>query len=315
MNNKLNDQFLSRKKNQYFLKHITTIFVRLELNFNDNIKNSAKFSLSTDCLKNSSKLLLFKIVVNTLEYKILNLLEVEKVGSVSSEYTFIILEETISASIEKFLKIYLNEIHLSFAQSGFGMDFSLCDLVIWNHILNYFNTGDFLVFQQQKSLTLSQKLLEEHILALLDHFVIKLSNIVIDSILNFNNNSLFSDCLDCICKTNYLDQRNLINFKNNLLLSKGWDFYIYNPKLIYENKYSLFTIESSMICRKNIYSNRQNELRILSRTQLIILLILEIQDLLLPKLKNIVYLFGKSLLYIFLYILRTFMSIVGSRVS
>lgn len=309
MNNKLNNQFFSRKKKQYFLKHITTIFVRLELNFNDHIKSSTKFPLAIDCLKDSSRLLLLKIVANTVEYKIVNLLEIEMAGLISSENAFVILEEIISVSIKKFLKIYLDVIPEFFVESSFGMNFSLCDLVVWNHILNYVNTGNASVFQSQKSLNLSQELLEEHILALLNHFVVKVSHIVVDSILNLNSNVLIRTSLHNICDTHYLSQRNLINFKNNLLLSKGLDFYIYNPKFIYENKYSLFTIESSMIFRKSIYSDRQNELGLLSRPQLTVLLLLEIQDLLLPKCRNVVYLFGKSVIYVFSYILGIFISI------
>ena len=75
MKNNLNDQFLAKKKNQYFLKRIATIFIRLEMNFNDQLENSTRFPLPIDCINNESKSMLFKIITNTLEYKIVNLLE------------------------------------------------------------------------------------------------------------------------------------------------------------------------------------------------------------------------------------------------
>nr|YP_009297470.1 hypothetical protein Eryt_145 [Erythrotrichia carnea]AOM66813.1 hypothetical protein Eryt_145 [Erythrotrichia carnea] len=311
MKNNLNDQFLAKKKNQYFLKRIATIFIRLEMNFNDQLENSTRFPLPIDCINNESKSMLFKIITNTLEYKIVNLLETQLLHIISSEEAFLILEDILSTSSDKFMQSYIKNRNLSLLD--FGLNFSLCDLVVWNYTLNYFCTGNSQELEKQHSLNLSNELLEEHILALLDHFVIKLSNIVVDSILNLEDSFIFRDCLQIICNPHYLAQRYLINLKNNLLLFKGLEFYIYNPKFIYENKYCLFTLESGMILSKNIYSNRQKELAVLSRPQLIVLLLLEIQDLILPKLKNFVYLLGKSLIYVFSYVLGTAVKIMTNK--
>nr|QUE29557.1 Ycf55 [Erythrotrichia foliiformis] len=311
MNNNLNDQFLAEKKNQYFLKHIATIFIRLELNFNDHLKNSTQFPLAVDCLTSDAQVILFKVVANTFEYKIVNLLEVQLVHSVSSEEAFTILEDILLTSFHKFISSYFENTDIPLSDFGFG--FSLCDLVVWNYILNYFCTGKSQGLQEQQSLNLSEDLLEEHVLAILDHFVIKLSNIIVDTLLNMDDTVLSRSCLHIICHPTYLPQRYLINLKNNLLLFKALDFYVYNPKLMYENKYSLFSLDSGMIFCKTIYSDRQRELSILSRPQLVILLLLEIQDLLLPKLKNFIYLLGKSLIYIFSYILGTAIKIMTSK--
>ena len=311
MKNNLNDQFFAEKTNRYFLKHIATIFIRLELNFNDQLKNSTQFPLAIDCLNTDAKVVLFRVVANTFEFKIVNLLETHSVHAVSSEEAFIILEDILLTAFKKFVLSYLEHINISL--SVFGLDFSLCDLIIWNYVLNYFCTGKSEGLQEQQSLNLSEDLLEEHILAILDHFVIKLSNIIIETLLNIDDTVLSRSCLYVIYDPTYLPQRYLINLKNNLLLFKGLDFYVYNPKLIYENKYSLFSLDSGVIYCKAIYSDRQRELSILSRPQQVILLLLEIQDLFLPKLKNFIYLLGKSLIYIFSYILGTAIKIMTNK--
>nr|QUE29251.1 Ycf55 [Erythrotrichia welwitschii] len=313
MKNNLNYQFLAKKQNQYFLKHVAAIFIRLELNFNNKLKNSTQFPLSIDCLKDDSRLALFKIVANTVEHKIVHSLEVIKIHAISSEKAFNILEDILLTSSYKFVKPYLQDSFSPLSFPDFALNFSLCDLVVWNYILNYFSTGDPRNLQKQQSLNLSKNLLEEHLLVLLDHFVIKLSNIVMDLILYSDEIIISRDCLNNICQSSYLAQRYLINLKNNLLLLKGLDFYIYTPKFIYENKYSLLTVDSGMILSKSIYFDRQKELAILSKPQLIILLLLEVQDLILPKIKNFVYLLGKSLIYIFSYLLGSAIKIVTSR--
>nr|QUE28607.1 Ycf55 [Porphyrostromium japonicum] len=315
MNNNLNDQFLSRKKNRYFLKHIATIFVRLEINFNKVPKNSTSFPFATDCLTEDSRKLLFKTVANTLEFKIVDRLEAKLARSIASDHALTMLEEIILISLQKFTFLHFCEDGASSEVPEFGFHLSLCDLVVWNHLLNYFYTGDSRALQKQQSITLSLSLLEEHILALLDHFVIKLANIVTDSILSSSGSASEISLLTAICSSGYSSQRHLINLKNNLFLFKGLDFYVYNPKLIYENKYLLFNLESGFICCKNIYSDRQKELALLSRPQLIILFLLEIQDLILPKLKNLVYLSGKSLIYIFSYALGATIKVLRSRPS
>lgn len=310
MKNNLNYQFLAKKKNQYFLKRIAAIFVRLELNFNNKLKNSTQFPLAIDCLKDSTRLSLFKTVTNTLEYKVVNSLEVQTTCIISSEKAINILEDILLTSFYKFVRLNVHNFNISFSSLDFGLNFSLCDLLVWNHVLNYFATGNPQSLYKQHALNVSTELLEEHLLALLDHFIIKLSNIVIDLILNSNEVLLSRDCLYSVCAPSYLAQRYIINLKNNLLLFKGLEYYIYTPKLIYENKYFLFTLEEGMIFSRNIYSDRQRELAILSKSQLIILLLLEVQDLILPKLKNFIYLLGKSLIYIFSYILGSTIKMV-----
>nr|QUE28510.1 Ycf55 [Porphyrostromium boryanum] len=313
MKNNLNDQFLSRKKNRYFLKHIATIFVRLEISFNTKFKNSTPFLFATDCLTEESRKLLFRTVAHTLETNIIDLLELKPGYAISSENALNILEETISMSSQRFILAHLTE-HYSYCELlDPALNFSLCDLVLWNHILNYFYTGNAQLLEKQHSIALSRDLLEEHLLALLGHFVIKLSNIIMDSILSSSELALTRSYLPHICSSIYLSQRHLINLKNNLLLFKGLNFYIHDPKLIYENKYPLFHLESGLICQKNIYSDRQKEMLLLVRPQLVILLLLEIQDLILPKLRNFVYLLGKSLIYVFSYVLGAIIKILRSK--
>nr|YP_010337225.1 hypothetical protein MW575_pgp050 [Pseudoerythrocladia kornmannii]QUE28306.1 Ycf55 [Pseudoerythrocladia kornmannii]UNJ16810.1 hypothetical protein [Pseudoerythrocladia kornmannii] len=310
MSNEPESNLLINRTNHYLLKHLATIFIRLELNFNSDLKNVTKLALPTDCLTSYSQRFLFKTVASHLEFEILNLFESSIISFVSAKSAFYHLENILSDSLCNFVQFYLPNKSLSFSKPDFSADFSICDLTIWTHILNYFIKGDSQYFYCQKSVKLSCDLLEDQILAILNHFVIQISNIIIKFLLYHDERLFIRNLFYIVCDVSFLSSRYLMNLKNNLLLFRAVNFYIYDPKLIYENKYSLLYINSNTICSKKIYSDRHRELTILSKPQLLVVILLELQDLFFPKIKNLVYLLGKSIIYIFSYFVGTALKIL-----
>nr|QUE28919.1 Ycf55 [Porphyropsis coccinea] len=315
MNNENNNKKYSIGPNSYLLKQLATVFVRLELNFKSDLKNFSKISLSTDCLMPVSQTFLFSIVSCKLEAQILCLLDASLDTIVSAKQAFVYLEYIIADSLDNFIGFYLPKKKIDCLSYDFSIDFSLCDLIIWNHLLNYFMTGNFRPFYIQQSVILSPKLLEEHILALLSHFVIKISNTIIKFLLSHDEKVLVRQLFYKVCNIPFLSTRYLINLKNNLLLFRAIDFYIYEPKFIYENRYLLCYIKSNAICSKKIYSDRKTELSILSPPQLFLVLLLELQDLFFPKLQQLVYLLGKSIIYVFSYFIGTVVRLILDKFS
>ena len=63
--------------------------------------------------------------------------------------------------------------------------------------------------------------------------------------------------------------------------------------MIYNNRYEVWLFSKDGLKCQYIYANRENDLRYLSAIQIIGITLLEIQDFIVPKLKNLIFLFGK----------------------
>lgn len=144
---------------------------------------------------------------------------------------------------------------------------------------------------------------KSHVSILLENFVIQAGNIIIKQIFfclrSLSKLRLFLD--ECqLCSTNYMSIRSLAYLKNNLLYQEIIDKYIYQPNIIYNSSYKVLLISSNGIISKKIYISRISDIQKLTKKQLILLLIIEIQDILLPKIENIIINLSKIILYIFI---------------
>nr|QUE30033.1 Ycf55 [Erythrocladia irregularis] len=296
---------MNDKQRANLLKHLATVFVRLELNFDAKLTNLTKQTLPIDCLTSSAQIFLFKVVASNLEFKILNFFETNTNSSVSARYVFVYLEDIVSDSLSDFVQLHLPKKQMTVLQYDFSADFSLCDLTVWSQILNYFVKGDSQYLYSQKLPNNSSDLAEEYLLSLLSHFVIKLSNIVLKFLLYHDQRLLVRNLFYRICNVTYLSSRYLMNLKNNFLLSRAVDFYIYTPKYIYENKYLLYYVDLDNIYAKQIYADRHRELFTLFKFQMVVIILVELQDLFFPKIQKLIYLLGKSVIYIASYLVGT----------
>ena len=141
---------------------------------------------------------------------------------------------------------------------------------------------------------------------LLENFIIQVSNLVIKNLFNQINSLpkllLFLTHFE-FCDKNYISIRTLTCFKNNLAWQHLINKYINHPKTIYNSRYPVWLISSNGLIQKNIYTSRILEIKKLNKIQSFFLLVIEIQDLFIPKLEKILIILCKIILYIFINII------------
>nr|ARO91339.1 conserved hypothetical plastid protein [Rhodochaete parvula]ASK39585.1 hypothetical protein Rhodc_039 [Rhodochaete parvula] len=310
MNNQLNNIVLTQKQDQYFLRQIATIFIRLESNVQSSFENLTDVPLSIDCLTISSQQQIFGLVINHLQYKFLNSFSNCIDLEISTRFSVIVLKEIIMSSLSDYLEFNFSRKFPLVLQHDFMAHFSMCDLLLWKSILQYFISGNSDNLFMRQSLNFSCSLLEEHLIALLNNFIIKISNLIIRLILHVDYDVQVNRILSSVCSKKFLSSRYLTNLKNNLSLFYLLDFYVYSPKSIYENKYLLWNINMNGVSCTYIYCDRKKELQSLANSQIFIIMLLELQDLLFPKLQSFMYLLGKTILYILSYFFTIFLRII-----
>nr|YP_009296647.1 hypothetical protein Apop_097 [Apophlaea sinclairii]AOM65787.1 hypothetical protein Apop_097 [Apophlaea sinclairii] len=131
---------------------------------------------------------------------------------------------------------------------------------------------------------------------LLQNLVIKVSDLVIYLIIN--QKIVYKEpVFYAILAPKFSSVRSIERLQNNLTYQNLKYFYIDQPNNIYSNKYCVFIISSLGLLNKTLSISRINELKYLSYSQLLFPSLLEIQDFLLPKLKYLVILLGKMIIY------------------
>nr|YP_010952329.1 hypothetical protein Ycf55 [Gloiopeltis furcata]WMP13998.1 hypothetical protein Ycf55 [Gloiopeltis furcata] len=142
---------------------------------------------------------------------------------------------------------------------------------------------------------------KEHVSVLLENFVTQFSNLIIYKLLkNFvpltsavyfiNNNNL--------CNSVYISMRSIALFFNTLTVERFTYLYFNKPKQICNSRYKVSIISSSGLVAKYIYLFRSNDISCLSRFQLFVLFLIEIQDILIPQLEKFILILSKITFYV-----------------
>nr|YP_010337492.1 hypothetical protein MW560_pgp154 [Dixoniella grisea]UNJ17077.1 hypothetical protein [Dixoniella grisea] len=121
---------------------------------------------------------------------------------------------------------------------------------------------------------------------ILNDFILNFSNLVKElsllispiTIINYKDYSVNEYSIN-------LSQRYTTNIKNNILLNYYIDYYILEPKKIYENCYIFKIIKLNKIYFRNLDILRNYETSFLLLSQIIITYLLEIQDFIIPKIQ------------------------------
>lgn len=145
-----------------------------------------------------------------------------------------------------------------------------------------------------------------YISILLENCIIQISNLLIKFL--FDEMKSLPELLVLlnqfnVCDQNYISIRTLISIKNNIIWQDLINKYINIPKVIYNSRYSVWLISSNGLINKYIYTSRLADIKKLNKSQLLFLLIIEIQDLFIPKIEQIIIVLGKIILYIFINII------------
>ncbi len=106
-----------------------------------------------------------------------------------------------------------------------------------------------------------------------------------------------------LCNNNYISTRSIALFKNKLIWQNLIYLYINQPKIIYNSRYQVWLISSNGLITKYIYASRVDDFIKLTKTKLVFLILIEIQDLLIPKIEKLLLILSKLTLYIIINIL------------
>lgn len=281
-------------------KNVINIFYHIEKKLLSNLSNNTKCFLYIDILNNYNKYIIMRIILKEFKLLILDLVELnlplDYIVNMKSQI-IIDLTEQAQKKLIRHKDSYLYKNYLN--SDTYIKNIYLQQNLLIEYILIYFLFGSSFIpnniFPFHNLYTP-----KEHVQILLENFIIQLSNLLVFYILDpinglpYNQNTLYKYKL---CNATYLATRSIAVFKNNLSFQNITDFYLGQPRAIYSSKYRVFLISSRGIVTKYIFISRINDLQKLSKIQLFLLLFLEIQDIIIPKIENSLLVTTKIIFY------------------
>nr|WCH57042.1 hypothetical protein [Hypnea musciformis] len=282
-------------------KQVVSLFYNTRQKLFYNLSNSTNYMLYIDLLDNNNKQRLFSNVLIELEIIILDIialdLTIESLKLLSSKILF----DLIYKSLKKFVPT------LKCNYSDFFTDFSVYLKTIVNeyhllfeYLLIYLTHGSskiqsqFFIFEYEKTPV-------SHVYILFENLLVQVSDVIIYCIVS-KMDSLFS-IINFIKNNNlsnisYFSIRSMALFLNTLLIQSLIQLYISQPKSIYNSRYKVWLLGSSGLVVKYIYVSRLDDIYLLSKLQLIIFCLVEIQDLIVPQVEKFIFIVSKILLYV-----------------
>lgn len=283
---------------------VAYLFCQIRNKIAFNLTNKSKFLLALDLLIPSIKKELLTIVVQEFEEILLDVLELDLSISNIRLIKSKILYDLIYKSSHRFLSDNFN------ICSNDNMIINDKDLYIKillrEDILILENLIICLLFGSSQLSTnifnkKSYNIQYSYIEIFLQNLVIRISDIIVYLIFN---TEFASDKVRMILQQReiynkqYLSTRGFEELKNNLFYQNLIYLYIDQPKAIYSNRYRIRILSPYGIVSKIVYMNRISELKYLSYIQLFVTGFVEIQDFLIPKIKYIMFITGKLIIYI-----------------
>nr|YP_010903195.1 hypothetical protein REP76_pgp182 [Hypnea cornuta]WCH55648.1 hypothetical protein [Hypnea cornuta] len=282
-------------------KQVVSLFYNTRQKIYYNLSNSTNCMLYIDLLDNNNKQRLFSNVLIELEIIILDVialdLTIESLKLLSSKILF----DLIYKSLKKFVP------NSKYHYDDFSTDFSVYLKNIMNeyhiiieYLLIYMTHGSskmqsrVFVFDYEKTPI-------SHVYILFENLLVQVSDAVIYCIVS-KMNSLFN-IIDFIknnklSNISYFSIRSIALFLNTLLIQNVIQLYINQPKYIYNSRYKVWLLGSSGLVVKYIYVSRLDDVYLLSKWQLVIFCLVEIQDLIVPQVEKFVFVISKILLYV-----------------
>lgn len=289
---------------------ISNLFKKVYLKFNSNLCNTTCHLLSIDILNGYIKKELFKIILLELEILLLDIVEIDITIDDVKCLNKKILIDLFNKSLTNFNLLInnstefnsLSDMHVSFLSTRLFAEHHL----LLQDLLMYLIFG-FSDNNQASYLFNTAQVPHKHVEILLDNFVIQVADLIFYQIIN-NKQSL--TCLfkflkiNNLCHSTYISIRSLATFKNNLLWNYFVLYYIQTPIVIYNNRYKVWIFTVKGLTCNYIYADRENDLKNLSSGHVLVILLLELQDFILPKMQNILFVLGKCLIYFIRYFIK-----------
>jgi Protein of unknown function (DUF3685) len=281
-------------------KEVVNLFKYIYCKFDNNLHNNTSSLLSIDIINFQVKRELFRVILYELEILVLDIIELDLTVEELKTLTNKIKIDLIKKSIDNFYLIIKSSNLNSSNNLGKFCD---NDLFIDNLLI-------YLVFGSQSFLPDNYLFLDvnipfKYIEVLLDNLIIQIANIVffhctlnqlsLSSLLTF----LVSHKL---CNDTYISIKSLANFRNNLLWQDLINYYLIQPKILYTNRYQIWLFTPSGLTCKYIYACRESDFYKLSNLQMLVIVLLELQDFVLPKISSICLNLCKILIYLWGYL-------------
>nr|YP_009315057.1 Hypothetical protein ycf55 [Titanophycus setchellii]SCW23512.1 Hypothetical protein ycf55 [Titanophycus setchellii] len=297
-------------------QQVSGLFKKIYVKLNYNLYNKTSQILSIDIVNSYVKKELFKVILLELEILLLDITELDVPINdleVLNKRVLIDLINKSSLSFQQILNIERSPEYMS--QSSTSI---LYKRILLEHQLLLQNLLIYLIFgssgdQTNTYLFPDNKIPVQHVEILLDNVVIQVADLIFYTLINTDRSII--DLFDFlkvnkICRNTYVSIRSIATFKNNLIWNKYLAYYLQQPRIIYNNRYQVWIFSTKGLHCQYIYAYRENDFEVLSSVQVLIIILLELQDFILPKIQSIFLLIGKVWIYLVRYIVMNSFKVI-----
>nr|YP_009393638.1 hypothetical protein [Caloglossa beccarii]ARW62200.1 hypothetical protein [Caloglossa beccarii] len=302
---------------------VINLFYTTKIKIKNDLSNQTKYYLHTDIINKLYKKKLLFIIIKELETLILDIIELNLTANNIKQLKYRILYDFLDITSEKFIltfdikyKNYLKQKfqdnYFFYAQSDYHRILDLENYILIDNLLIYLVFGssciDDKIFLFNKFYTPYK-----HVQILFENFIIQFSSYIINNISKHFlclSDMLHFFKLNYICNSSYISTRSVALFFNSIKWQNFLYRYFYQPKLIYNAYYKVWLFHSRGITSEYIYLSRLNNLQKLSDIQVLFLFILEIKDILVPKIEKLLITIFQYVTYIFINIINNFFILI-----
>nr|YP_009314646.1 Hypothetical protein ycf55 [Neoizziella asiatica]SCW23101.1 Hypothetical protein ycf55 [Neoizziella asiatica] len=300
-------------------QQVSGLFKKIYIKLNYNLYNKTSQILSIDIVNSYVKKELFKVILLELEILLLDITELDvsiKDLEVLNKRVLVDLINKSLLSFQQILNIEISQEHIDKSSTS-----TLYRRIILEHQLLLQNLLIYLIFgtsgdQTETYLFPNNKIPVQHVEILLDNLVIQIADLIFYILINADHSMIdlfYFLKVHKICRNTYVSARSIATFKNNLVWNKYLCYYLQQPRIIYNNRYQVWIFSTKGLHCQYIYAYREHDLQVLSSFQVFVIILLELQDFILPKIQSIFLLIGKVWIYIFRYaIMNSFKVILKS---
>ena len=283
-------------------KAVAELFIQTYQKFFISLINRANHKIPLDILtpKLKRKLLLHTLV--QIEIIILDIIELnlrfEDIEEKSNQIIYDLICKTILKILNK-ENLHLQSLTIDLTSQSNKIFFRENNY-LFKSLITYLIFGSKYIKNQVFKFE-KVKTPKYHVKILFEHFVIQISNIVILNILEKKStNSYTSLIINNQTDYNFRNRsiRELSIFQNDLFSYNWTYYYIFYPQNIYCNQYKIWLFSSKGIIYRYIYADRYNEYLTLSPSMISSIIYLELQDFIIPKIKVLITLLGRLIIYI-----------------
>nr|YP_009314851.1 Hypothetical protein ycf55 [Scinaia undulata]SCW23306.1 Hypothetical protein ycf55 [Scinaia undulata] len=301
--------------------HVSNLFKKVYIKLHSSLYNKTAHILSIDIVNSYFKQELFKIILLELEILILDIIELDiDIQDISRLNHKLLIDLVVKSMIscQNMFKLNLRNIYLNPAGQLLSHK-----RIFLEHRLLLQSVLAYLIFGTSGDpaniyLFPKDQIPAKHVEILLDNLVIQIADIVFYELINSTKSTLkLFDLLKVhnICRTTYVSARSVATFRNNLVWYNYSNFYFKQPRIIYNNRYQVWIFSNKGLHCQYIYASREDELKLLSHAQFVIIVLLELQDFLAPKLQNLILLIGKLWIYLVRYVISNSLKVLLKSIS